>query len=235
MKVENNHFSLTAVPHQSTLADYIAEQLRQAILSGQIKLGQKLIEQEIANALHTSRSPVRDALRQLKGEGLVIGYAHRGTYVIEINCQEVLEIYSLLETLESLAIECAIKFATPEEIDTLDKVAQRIEKLIRCECTKSETIDLYIEFHHTLCKISNHRRLQSIWETFQTQTRLLLLNNSSQDRFSTNGYGEEWPGKVVSCIRRHDLTEALAELHLHMTNSSEAIIESIKNRTDQEK
>ena len=68
---------LTA-PSQRILSDYVADQLRQAILVGQLQPNQRLVEQEIAESMKTSRGPIRDAIKVLENEGLVTREAHRG-------------------------------------------------------------------------------------------------------------------------------------------------------------
>ena len=87
-------------PSQRTLSDYVADQLRQGIIVGALKPNQRLVEEELAASMQTSRGPVRDALRLLEAEGLVVRQSHRGAFVTELTYEDVLEIYSIRELLE---------------------------------------------------------------------------------------------------------------------------------------
>ena len=68
--------------------------MRQAILSGQLKPGQRIVEREIAEAMNTSRGPVRDALKLLENERLVVRYPHKGTFVAWLSLKDAEEIYT---------------------------------------------------------------------------------------------------------------------------------------------
>ena len=106
--------SLSA-PFSRTLSDQVAGQLRQAILMGRLKPGQRIVEHEIAQAMAISRGPVRDALRILQNERLVVQYPHRGAFVAWLTLRDAEEIYSIRRELEMLAVEFAVKYATDEQ------------------------------------------------------------------------------------------------------------------------
>ncbi len=101
---------LTA-PTQRTLSDYIADQLRKAILSDQFKPNQRLVEQEIAESMQTSRGPVRDALKILENEGLINRTPHRGAFLAQITRKDAEEVYTIREVLETLAVKFVVKNA----------------------------------------------------------------------------------------------------------------------------
>ena len=150
---------ILSAPPTRTLSDHIAEQLRQSIITDQLKPGQRIVEREIADAMQTSRGPVRDALKLLENEGLVVRYPHRGTFVARLSLQDAEEVYTLRESLETLAAEYAVKYATPEQIDELAQVVDEITAQIKRGYNQSEATDLDLEFHRTLCRISGHKRV----------------------------------------------------------------------------
>ncbi len=101
------------------------ERVRTAIVEGEFAPGQRLIEQRIAEQYELSRTPVREAIRRLEAEGLVVSVRHRGAIVREVSLDEVEDLYELRARLESYAAELAAARATPEQrIALADAAAQ---------------------------------------------------------------------------------------------------------------
>jgi DNA-binding GntR family transcriptional regulator len=223
---DNN--GLLAAPSQRTLSDYVADQLRQAILVGQLKPNQRLVEEELAASMQTSRGPVRDALRMLETEGLVVRQSHRGAFVAELRDEDVLEIYSLREALESLALENIIRKATNEQIEELEKLVRSMEQMAQHDYNQIEATDIDMAFHHTLCKISGHKRLLITWEALSAQIRLVLLKHRLRNPTDLKERSVVWHQAIIEAIRKRDIDKALGELHKHMDASTEWIIKSIE-------
>lgn len=213
---------LTA-PTQRTLSDYVADQLRQAILTDKFKPGQRLVEQELAESLQTSRGPVRDALKMLETEGLVLRRSHRGAFVAQLKPEDVIEIYTLREALESMAIRFAIRKATDEQIDELAKIVSEMEQLAQREYTQVEATDMDLEFHYTLCKISGHKRLLNAWLALRAQIRLALLKHRLGNPKDHRERSVTWHARMVASLRQRDADQALKELHAHLAASREWI------------
>jgi DNA-binding GntR family transcriptional regulator len=219
--LQNEINNWLAAPAQRTLCDYVADQLRQAILSDKIKPGQRLVEQEIAESMQTSRGPVRDALKALETEGLVVRQSHRGAFVAELKTEDVIEIYTLREALENLAIRFAIRKATDEQIDDLGKIVHEMEQLALQDYTQSDATDLDMEFHFTLCKISGHKRLLNAWIAMSAQIRLVLLKHRLWNPKDHRERSVDWHARIVQSLRQRDIEQTLEELHTHMAASKE--------------
>src|SRR5579863_5828885 len=127
--VANGH--IIGPARRRVLADEVADAIRSAIFSGQIDLGQRLLEAELATTLKVSRGPVREALVQLSQEGLVRIERHRGATVAELGLDGVHEIYSLRTALERLAVECLCRDATDADFKRIAAVLQQFDKLPR--------------------------------------------------------------------------------------------------------
>ncbi len=160
--------SLSA-PFSRTLSDQVANQLREAILRGQLKPGQRIVEHEIADAMALSRDPVREALKILQNERLVVQYPHRGAFVAWLTLRDAEEIYSLREALEVIALRYAIEYATDEQVEELGQVINRMTARVQQEYTQPEATELDLEFHHTLCRISGHSRVLAAWIALRGQ------------------------------------------------------------------
>src|SRR5215471_2934498 len=100
-------------------AQHAYEQVRAAIVESRYLPGQRLVEQRIAEELGLSRTPVREALRLLEAEGLVVSERHRGAMVRPLSTTEVVDLYGLRIRLESYAVELATERATEAELGDL--------------------------------------------------------------------------------------------------------------------
>lgn len=223
-----NNNSLLIAPSQRTLSDYVADQLRQGIITGALKPRQRLVEEELAASMQTSRGPVRDALRLLEAEGLVVRQSHRGAFVAELTYEDVLEIYSIRELLESLAIRFAIQKASTEQIDELDQSVRTMSEMANQSYNQFQATDVDMEFHRTLCKISGHKRLLAAWESLSAQIRLVVLTHRFHNPADLKERSVAWHEAIVDAIRQRDEAKALAELHKHMSGSTEWVQRSIE-------
>jgi DNA-binding GntR family transcriptional regulator len=105
----------------------VVNELRQRILEGEYKHGERIRQEEIAEDFQLSRIPVREALRVLESEGLLIIEPHRGARVATVDRFELEQIYTLRATVEALAIQQSIPYLTEEHIETLEALATRME------------------------------------------------------------------------------------------------------------
>ncbi len=141
-----------------TRQEIVVVRLRDAILRGYFKPGQRLDQNEIADLLKVSRSPIREALRTLAGEGLVDVIPHRGAVVAELSTAELEEILVLRGVLEGMAARLAVRKIDAERIKTLEAIVK--------ELNQTTDLDRWIElnhlFHHTIYQAVNRPRLMSL-------------------------------------------------------------------------
>lgn len=230
---DNNEFPALSAPSSRTLSDHVTQQLRQAILTGQLKPGQRIVEREIAEAMRTSRGPVRDALKLLENERLVVRYPHKGTFVAWLNLQDAEEIYSLREAIESLAVDYAIKHATAEQIDELGRLVETMAIQAERDYTQFEATDIDLDFHHTMCRISGHRRLLAAWEALNPQIRMLLLYHRTRLPDDFRERGVEWHHQIVDALRQRNAELAQQLLRKHLAASFQSLAESFPKDTDE--
>ena len=110
------------------LRDVVFNTLRQAILTGEMKPGERLMEIHLANKLGVSRTPIREAIRKLELEGLVIMIPRRGAEVAQITWKNLKDVLEVRKALDVLAIELACERMTQEE---LQKLCKHIDQIIR--------------------------------------------------------------------------------------------------------
>ncbi len=220
---ENSKTLALSAPSSRTLSDYVANQLRQAILTDQLSPGQRVVERQLAETMQTSRGPVRDALKLLENEGLVVRYPHRGTFVARLTLQDVEEIYSLRVALEMLAVDYAIKHATDEQFNELGELVHTMAVRADQDYTQFDATDLDLEFHHILCRISGHKRVLAAWETLNPQIRLLLLSHRTLLPADFRERGVEWHRQLLDALRSRDLKLAHILLQKHLAASFQTV------------
>jgi len=114
---------------QNSLSTYVFKKLREGIISGKYKENDELRELAIGNELGVSRTPVREALRQLELEGLVNIVPNKGAYVIGISTKDIHDIYEMRSLLEGLCAKKATKIITDEQISELESILDLSERV----------------------------------------------------------------------------------------------------------
>jgi DNA-binding GntR family transcriptional regulator len=146
-----------------TREDFVIDELREAIVRGHFKPGEKLDQEEIAELLNVSRIPVRQALRTLTAEGLVKMYPHRGATVAELSREELEEIYFLRGVLEGVAARLAAPKMDDAHIAKLQAILERMDQLTDLD----EWLDLNREFHNTIYEVISRPRLLEMIESLR--------------------------------------------------------------------
>ena len=158
---------------RSTLMDTAFQQIREAIRSGKLKPGDRLVETQLAEEMQISRFPIREALRYLEKEGLVEAKPFKGTYVAQLTEQDMEELYSLRSAIEELAVRILIKSIDDDKIKILESI---VDDMV--QASEDENIDKMISedlrFHQTICEMSGHRKLLDVWLNLENQLQIFL-------------------------------------------------------------
>ena len=115
------------------LRDVVFKTLRQAILRGELKPGERLMEIKLANKLGVSRTPIREAIRKLELEGLVLMIPRRGAEVAEITEKSLNDVLEVRKALEELAVQLACERMDEEGLEALKKAAKEFEESLGSE------------------------------------------------------------------------------------------------------
>lgn len=149
---------------KSTVVHNVTKRLREVILDGTLKKGERLIQEEWADKLQVSRMPIREALAQLQMEGLVELVPHKGAVVTPITKENVEEIYQIRSMLEGLAVEKSLPFLTEDDKQKLHDILVQMESLNLTDQTNEEYIRLNAEFHQILLSGCPWPRLRKMVE-----------------------------------------------------------------------
>ncbi|MGR9092584.1 MAG: GntR family transcriptional regulator [Gammaproteobacteria bacterium] len=190
--------------------------LRQKIFSGELAAGDRLKEREICDELDVSRTPVREALRRLQADGLVVIEPRRGGVVAGINASEADEIYSLGMLLESFGAGLAAKRATEEDLAELDAIIDAMDKTLRKDSptSRSAYLELDSDLHRHILRITGNRHLGRLIrqvvglpiliQAFTHYSRADLLRSLEQHR------------TIVAALRAGDAEWAEAAMRAHI-------------------
>ena len=155
----------------------VGDRLREAILQGKFRPGERLREAELAAMLEVSRGPVREALSRLEHEGLVLTRRNRGASVARLTSDDEEEVRSLRLAIERLAIELAVRRATEADIGALGDEVDRLRTAGQ-RPTMQELAEFEVRFDDLLYRAARHKRLDAAWRTLRSQVFLLLASRS---------------------------------------------------------
>lgn len=212
------------------LADEVADAIRNAIFSGQIDLGQRLLEAELATTLKVSRGPVREALVQLSQEGLVRIERHRGATVAELGLDGVQEIYGLRTALERLAAECVCRSATDADFKRISGVLQQFDKLPR-PVTRPMVAGLDVAFHDAVFQAAHHERLYQAWLALRSQIFLYLVHKGALRPDFAHTWLEDHQD-LLEVLMRRKRAPAVKMVEGHIEGSYQRVLEANRHASN---
>jgi DNA-binding GntR family transcriptional regulator len=164
---------------EKTYNESVYERLRKEILSGELKPGDRLTEQDIARRMGTSQGPVREALARLRPQGLIVTLPHRGSFVTEISAEQASQIYSVRILLEKHATALALPRMTDADIaDLRNLVAEMVAFAGDGDFFGSVARDM--AFHRRLFELSGSEILLQFWDIIEAQTTKFVAAVSRQ-------------------------------------------------------
>lgn len=150
------------------LRDVVFNTLRQAILRGELKPGERLMEIQLANKLGVSRTPIREAIRKLELEGLVLMIPRKGAEVAEITEKSLRDVLEVRRALEELAVQLVCEKITEEEIEELKAAAREFENVLKDgDITKIAEAD--VRFHDVIYMATDNQKLIQLLNNLREQ------------------------------------------------------------------
>jgi DNA-binding GntR family transcriptional regulator len=146
-----------------SLADQIYDHLFQAIISGKLKPGEKLVENELCKEFGISRAPIRESFRVLESEGLIVIQPRKGTHVKALTREDIEEAFAVRESLESLAAKLAVPHMTETEMNALANLIKEMDNAIKKRDSESFR-RANVSFHEVFIRASRNRILLNILE-----------------------------------------------------------------------
>jgi DNA-binding GntR family transcriptional regulator len=212
----------SVLQQQRSTPGLVADGIRLAILRGQLAPGQALRQEELAKQFGLSRAPVREALRQLEAEGLVVSYPHRGTVVAELSPEDIEEVFLIRITLETTVLRLAVPKMTDPDFRKAEAVLDQTDN----DPNPAHSAELNWAFHESLYIPAGLPRMLNIVKTLHNHAlRYHLVGFVALDfkRESQGGHRQ-----ILKACRAQDEAGAVEALRVHLSESGKSIVSYVR-------
>ncbi len=197
------------------LRDVVFNTLRQAILRGELKPGERLMEIKLAKRLGVSRTPIREAIRMLELEGLVVMIPRRGAAVAQITKQDLEDVLEVRCSLEELAVELACTRITGRELDHLHSALEQFETA--CDANDIKALaEKDVTFHDIIFESTGNQRLIQLLNNLREQMYRYRLEYLKEESYHNKLLQEH--KQIEMDIKNHDVQSARQHIKEHIYN-----------------
>ncbi|MFV0517640.1 MAG: GntR family transcriptional regulator [Aminipila sp.] len=198
------------------ISNNLFSELQKDILLGKMRSGEKLTEQSICDKYKVSRTPVREALRQLEMEGLIETIPNRGAFVIGFSAQDMIDMYELRKSYEVQAVKWAIERITDEEMEDLEETFEFMEFY-----TQKNDIDKMLNintgFHQLIYNASHNRMLQQVLSSYQIYIKHSRKPGPYPDNYLADVLEEH--RAIFEAFKNKDTVAGILAMQNHMDKS----------------
>lgn len=208
------------------LREVIFNTLREAIIVGELKPGERLMEVQLADKMGVSRTPVREAIRMLELEGLVSMLPRKGAHVAELSAKDIMDVLEVRASLDGLATGLAAERITEDEIKSLKHVQAQFVNYAEKENLQG-LIKKDAEFHEIIYRSSRNDKLIQILSNLREQVqrfRVIYLKDNVSPKELIREHTE-----IVEAIMSKSSKDALTAAEKHIRKQENTIIRSIKS------
>lgn len=213
------------------LREIVFESMREAIISGVLKPGERLMEIQLGEEMGVSRTPVREAIRKLELEGFVVMIPRKGAYVAGVTHKDVADVFEIRAALEGLAAGLAAERVTEEEIEQMERILlfKEGEEIDLAEVVESDT-----DFHALVYKASRNERLVQILGNLREQIQRFRATSLAVPGRVKDAIEEH--RAIVEALARHDIEAAQELATAHIVNAENVMFEvlSLRDGVDEE-
>jgi DNA-binding GntR family transcriptional regulator len=193
------------IEHHQTLREKILETIRESILKGQLKPGEKVAEPELAERFGISRTPIREAFRQLESEGYLTVIPRKGAVVTALSERAVEEFYAIKSILEGYAAQMAAENMADKDIEKLEAINRKLQELAD-EGDVKTFFRVHNEFHEVFIRAAgNEKLLELINQLMLKFNRFRLASLSLPGRMEISVKEHE---KIIKAFKRKDGSQA---------------------------
>lgn len=203
------------------LSELIADQLKQEIWNRDIQFGERLLETELAQRFDVSRSTIREALKVLEMEELVISQARKGTYVADFTNQDLNEMIELRTVIEAQAFTKAIPHLTDNHFDDLKAITNEMKQKADGEAW-TPLFDLDMQFHRYVVNLCGNSRIIKLYDSLQVQIRTYLMHLDQYYSSAQSFYKEH--EELLAALTSKDIAEVKQKVEDHIEFVEEKLL-----------
>ena len=207
------------------LRDVVFNTLRKAILRGELKPGERLMEIQLANKLGVSRTPIREAIRKLELEGRVLMIPRKGAEVAQITEKNMQDVLEVRKALEELSVQLACERITPEQVEEMKMAAEDFRKVLKSgDVTKIAEAD--VKFHDIIFAATNNQRLITLLNNLREQMYRFRVEYLKQKECYPQLLEEH--DKLIALISGGEVEEACELMGCHIDNQASTVSDVIR-------
>jgi DNA-binding GntR family transcriptional regulator len=215
----------------NSISDQIYERLKQQILHGEIEPGERLMQNQVAENLKASRTPVREAFRRLEQDGLVERVPQGGVRVTRLDMEAIQEVFGIRNVLEAYAVELACGRITTEEIGSLKRLVTQAEELLSSGEVGRETkikriFELNSQFHDTIYRAAGNSYLMGMINSLRFIVGRLRLLGLRADSTWSRAWEEH--AQLIGLLERKDKESAACLMKTHLVNAVSDVLMGMK-------
>jgi DNA-binding GntR family transcriptional regulator len=209
------------------LRDVVFNTLRQAILRGELEPGERLMEIQLANKLGVSRTPIREAIRKLELEGLVLMIPRRGAVVAEITEKSLRDVLEVRKALEELCVELACDRITEERIVKLKEAAKEFEDSLDSDDVTA-IAEADVKFHDIIYFATDNQRLvQLLYNLREQMYRFRVEYLKKKEAYPTLLEEHDY---IIACVEAKDKEKAKEAIRTHIINQEKTVSDTIRTK-----
>ncbi|MBS0205998.1 MAG: GntR family transcriptional regulator [Planctomycetes bacterium] len=212
------------VAPRASLGDMVHQQIVEALVSGQFSGGEELNEVSLASQFHVSRTPVREALRRLASEGLVINQRNRQTTVVEMSRRDVIETYEVRRILEASAARLAVEQVEPRQLADLRTLAAAAIPPASSDWGQGER-RFDEELHRVIADSCGNRKLQQEIQRYKNLVRFVRSRVARSTQRLAQGHAEHL--RILDALERRNGAQAEAEMSAHIASALQCVLEDL--------
>ena len=202
------------------LRDVVFNTLREAILKGDLKPGERLMELQLASKLGVSRTPIREAIRMLEQEGLAVTTPRKGAEVAKMTLKDMEDVLEIRDALDELAVRIACQKITDEQLKQLEDVKELFEKSTQTGNVK-KIAEADVTFHDVIYEATGNPKLVTLLNNLREQVYRYRVEYIKDPKNYPTLIAEH--EAILESLKNRDVKNAVEAMHVHVANQAEAV------------
>lgn len=209
------------------LRDVVFNTLREAILKGELKPGERLMELQLAAKLGVSRTPIREAIRMLEQEGLAVTIPRKGAEVARMTEKDMEDVLEIREALDELAAKIACTRMTEDQLKQLEMIKETFVESTRSHDVK-RIAEADVSFHDVIYEATGNPKLVSMLNNLREQIYRYRVEYLKEEKNYPTLIGEH--EAIVEALCARNQNEVVRAMHTHIENQASAVKEIIREQ-----
>ena len=202
------------------LRDVVFNTLREAILKGDLKPGERLMELQLASKLGVSRTPIREAIRMLEQEGLAVTPPRKGAEVAKMTLKDMEDVLEIRDALDELAVRIACQKISDEQLKQLEDMKELFEKSTQTGNVK-KIAEADVTFHDVIYEATGNPKLVTLLNNLREQVYRYRVEYIKDPKNYPTLIAEH--EAILESLKNRDVKNAVEAMHVHVANQAEAV------------